>query len=192
MKRHISWTWLFGFKALDYLSRHQWMFNLISGSLQPLKGRELSNPNVCSWKASYRRMRSWPWQASSMSVIFNSCFLLILVVIRPMTFIFVCLVGGCFLIVFLASCAGRWLWLHCGTPSSCQALLYGSLAVCECCCILKTMLTWKRSQMQARYIVTYKCLYSTLKSNITSSFNHMPGRMFCFCYIKALCLNWFE
>lgn len=114
MKRHISWTWLFGFKALDYLSRHQWMFSLISGSLQPLKGRELSNPNICSWKASYRRMRSWPWQASSMSVIFNSCFLLILVVIRPMTFIYFCLFGA-------------WLFFNCISGQLCWQMAVTAL-----------------------------------------------------------------
>lgn len=168
MKCHISWMWLFELKALDDLSRHQWMFNLMSGSLQPLKGREVSNPNICSWKASYRRMRNWLWQASSMGVIFNSCFLLILVVIRPTTLNFY--FGGW---LFLNCISGQLCWQMAVTALWYPQLLpdsalweFGSMWMLL---YIENNVNMKRkwSQMQARYIVTCKCLYSTLKSNIT-------------------------
>lgn len=99
-KYQISRTWVYGLKALANSSRHWWTFNLISGSLRSLKGWQLKT-RCLPWKAGYRRMRKWPWQACFLGVIFNSCFLLILLVTRPITF-------SCFWVFFFCFCFNLW------------------------------------------------------------------------------------
>lgn len=137
MKYHISQTWVYRLETLDNSCRHWWMFNLISGDLWSLRGWEFKIQGLI-WKASYRRRRNWPWQACFLGTIFNS-FVLILLVTRLMTFLWF------FFLEFMASCAGRWLWLH-WYPQ----LLASSLW--ELCCVWMLLYIERNANMKRKWL----------------------------------------
>lgn len=181
MKYLISETCVYRLIALGNSSRHWWMFNLISGDLQPLRGWELKTQGLL-WKASYSRRRNWPWQACFLGIIFNSS-VLILLVTRLMTFVWV-----------FSWIDGQLCW-QMAVPTLWYPQLLASSAWWELGCVwmlyVERSVNMKRKwlQMQARHTVAYKCFYGTLKPNVTL-FNDMQGGMFYFSFIKVLGLNW--